>query len=561
MQVDIPCLNTALCSDVSHTHRQRHLADEYFQGGSSGTINGASASNLAGRLHAMQADAMDRAWQKLHESQRLALPAAGSSLDATSAAAAAAPKLCPEPSPAGSLRVLDVSATVNVHALGHSSVVRQCQPVRSQQGQALSNSNRSAFNASRAAVTSAEPSMASSSQPATESHTHTTCKPAAGPKYASDGCTDAMPENHGADLSRETESLVAKLRALSQGRSDSTRSKASAKVSGQQEQRYPFASRATNTNQPKPIMADPRAPPPPPKRCKQGGMHTAGAATSGHVAASAVDAASQPRPNTARCIQLMEPVHSGTDYGSGPTSPQRRSHRLQSRAASPAAGNRLRSGYASVAAPIQLSAPMEQPPAAAVPTAPTAPLAAPTAASAAAGAAPSRVHQQQAPASPVQHRLGKPTPLKKGFTPKPTRFRLEAERLSLTPPDKSSGLEKVLFRSPVKAAAASSTLNQGCSNDVIASASCHAAVAPEARILVMHEAEQGPHATQAVPGVSGPCTDYMAEAEASQAMVTPANGCIPGVQADRPVASQGVFAHMKVILDPELSPEESHRYG
>lgn len=570
-QADGPCLGTStnpLSSSLSHAQTQRHPAEKIQQSSSSGTTSrgphDADASNLAGRLHAMQADAMDRAWQRQHEPQRLA-PMAVPSLVSNNASAAPM-LLSQEPQPSRSVTQGPVT-----DAFGHSGTVTQ-QPRCGigQQATSLTSNNGSGVNPSKAAVQSAGPSLTTAAQ--TVARSHATRKPAADPTRSASGRNaDLMPtENRGPDLSTDTESLVAKLRALSQGRNDNAQSKVSSKQPGQQQQqrqRYPFASRATDCNQAKPIMAEPTKALPPAKRCKQAGMHTAEVSSAvGHAAAVAP---CHPRLNTARCIQLVEPVHSGTEYGSG-TSPPRRSQRLQPQAGSPAASNRPRSAYASVAAPIQLGAPAQQLPVAALPSslpAPTATAAASGAAAAAASAAPTRVHHQ-APASPVQHRLGKPTPLKKGFTPKPTRFRLEAERLSLTPPDKSSGLEKVLFRSPVKAAAAASTGIEGCSNNAVPSASCLAANTSQPGLMIpLPETAQQAHAEQRVPdacseqvAVSNPCSEQVAHLGGSQAMVTPGNGCISAMQADPPALSPGVFAHMKVILDPELSPEESHRY-
>lgn len=534
-------------SSVSALHQSSNTSSSTTDIGT----HGAETSKLAGRLHAMRADAMDRAWQK-QESQRLVPAATAPSLahhsTAAAAIAAAAPKLSqgPQTSEMG-----PVTVNVDAHAIGQWGMAGQHHASGSQQ--AVTHSSRPAITASTGVVKSVNPCLASSSaQPVAKSHA------AAG--KAALGQKAKIQERHGRDLSTDTESLVAKLRALSQGRTDNAQSRVSSKLSGQQEQSNPVA---TNNSQPKPNKAD-RTAAPSSKRSKQAGMLSADAAAASYaavweVAAAAADP-SQPRPDTARCIQLPEPVHSGTEYEPN-TSPQRRSHRLHSHPASPAASNRLRSGYASVAAPIQLSAPTAQPLTAAVPSSLPAPIvAAATATAAAAPAAATlrRAHHEQAPASPAQHRLGTPTPLKKGFTPKPSRFRLEAERLSLTPPDKSSGLEKVLFSSPVKAAVAPST--GCCSNDAAAGCNAAAARAPEAEEMIMQEAEQLQAATGVGPGGSDPYSEQMAEAVCRQAMVTPANGGVQGMQADLPCLRQGVFAHMRVVLDPELSPEESHRY-
>ena len=555
IHADNLCRQTApteiMSSGSIHAQGQKPLVFAVLQGSSSSSstlstgAHSADTSKLAGRLHAMQADAVYRAWQKQQESQRLPPAAASSKLAPNSAAAAAASKLFQGPHPSGLAAV-----TFSAHAVGHSNVARQHPPTASQQ--VPIHSKRPATTADAAAVRPVEASLAPSAQPTADS-----CKPPPGPTTSSGIQTNKRPGSHGGDLSSDTESLVAKLRALSQGRNDNAQSKASSKSSRQQDQRYPFASRGTNSNQPKPI-ADLKAAPAS-KRAKQVGTHTTDTAATTFHAAAAIAAAGpsqpRPRPNTARCIQLLEPVHSGTEYGSG-TSPKRRS--MHSHAASPVASNRLRSGYASVAAPIQLSAPTAQPPTTALPSSLPAPIAsAASAAAAAPAAAPRRVHDEQVPASPVQHRLGKPTPLKKGFTPKPTRFRLEAERLSLTPPDKPSGLEKVLFRSPVKAAAAPSNFNPACNENVIAG--CDGAAAPEAGPLADQSLWQA--ATGAGPGVSDPCSDQMDEAVSSQAMVTAANSFTPVMLAGPSALPQGVFAEMKVILDPELSPQEGQRYS
>ncbi len=199
-------------------------------------------------------------------------------------------------------------------------------------------------------------------------------------------------------------------------------------------------------------------------------------------------------------------------------------------AGSPAAGSRHRSSYTSVGPPIPLG-PQACAPAAAVGRAET---------SASAG--------QKQPEAAVQHRLGKATPLKKSFTPRPSRFRLEAERLSVTPPDKSSGLEKVLFRSPIKADRPPEQLQGPCNDDTV---SCTGT-------SLVHDAaqpmEESCHAVKA--DEAQPSDMLVAEPSNECSMVTPANQLQSGVQH----APQGVFAHMQVILDPELTAVESSRY-
>ena len=210
--------------------------------------------------------------------------------------------------------------------------------------------------------------------------------------------------------------------------------------------------------------------------------------------------------------------------------------REESAAGSPAGGSRHRSSYTSVGSPIPLGPQACAPGAANVPAAPVGTVEA----TASTG--------QKQPEAAVQHRLGKATPLKKSFTPRPSRFRLEAERLSMTPPDKSSGLEKVLFRSPIKADRPPEQL-QGKGNEGKVSrtgsgllrdaaqpmeVSCRAAEADEAQ----------------------PSDMLVAEASNECSMVAPANQLQSGVQH----APRGIFAHMQVILDPELTAEETSRY-
>lgn len=157
------------------------------------------------------------------------------------------------------------------------------------------------------------------------------------------------------------------------------------------------------------------------------------------------------------------------------------------------------------------------------------------------------IGQQQREAA-AQHRLGKATPLKKSFTPRPSRFRLEAERLSVTPPDKSSGLEKVLFRSPVKAERPPEQPQGTCNDDKVScsgSGMLHDAAQP------MEERCHHVKADEAQPSDM-----LVAEPGKECSMVTPANQLQNGVQH----APQGIFAHMHVILDPELTAEESSRY-
>ncbi len=205
-------------------------------------------------------------------------------------------------------------------------------------------------------------------------------------------------------------------------------------------------------------------------------------------------------------------------------------------AGSPAGGSRHRSAYTSVGPPIPLGPQACAPAAADIPAASVGK----TETTASTG--------QKQPEAAVQHRLGKATPLKKSFTPRPSRFRLEAERLSVTPPDKSSGLEKVLFRSPVKADRHPEQL-QGKDKDVHVSCAGSGLVHDAAQPM-----EESCHAVKA--DEAQPSDMLVAERGNECSMVTPANQLQNGVLH----APRGVFADMQVILDPELTAEESSRY-
>jgi len=205
-------------------------------------------------------------------------------------------------------------------------------------------------------------------------------------------------------------------------------------------------------------------------------------------------------------------------------------------AGSPASGSRHHSGYTSVGPPIPLGSQPCAPAAADIPAAPLG------------RAEATASNGQKQPEAAAQHRLGKATPLKKSFTPRPSRFRLEAERLSVTPPDKSSGLEKVLFRSPIKAERPPEQLQGNGKDDKV---SCTGSG-------LVHEAaqpmEESCHAVKA--DEAQPSDMLVAESNKECSIVTPANQLQSGGQH----APQGIFAHMQVILDPELTAEENSRY-
>ena len=141
----------------------------------------------------------------------------------------------------------------------------------------------------------------------------------------------AANSSNSGSLSLETESLVAKLRALSQGKGEGAPAKAS-KPDGQQHQRFPFASRTTNSRQPpektKPAAygSHPGALSPMRSKPSEG---SGGAPAGVHTAEAAAGPVDQQGQESGRHIRLMEPVHSGTAPDSR-SSPQQRSHRPRS---------------------------------------------------------------------------------------------------------------------------------------------------------------------------------------------------------------------------------------
>ncbi len=118
----------------------------------------------------------------------------------------------------------------------------------------------------------------------------------------------------------------------------------------------------------------------------------------------------------------------------------------------------------------------------------------------------------------------------------------------MTPPDKSSGLEKVLFKSPTKAERPPEQLQGKGKDDKV---SCTGSGLLHETAQPMEESCHHVKADEAQPSDM-----LVAEPGNECSMVTPANQLQSGVQH----APQGVFAHMQVILDPELTAEENSRY-
>ena len=277
------------------------------------TSGSGGASDLAAKLHCMQADVRARAWPQ-HKGHGL-----------TKAANAG---LKPQ-----ALLCAPVVADASARAAGKTehasdSMSRKCTVTRqhswrqhseAEQPQPDSASSHTAYDVS-AAAQSISAARSSDSQLMLRMTSDCHLQNAQAANSSTIG-----------SLSLETESLVAKLRALSQGKGESAPAKAF-KPDGQQHQRFPFASRTTNSRQPpdktKPGMSASQPGASGPKRSKPS-EGSGGAPAVVHTAEAAADPVGQQGQESGRCIRLMEPVHSGTAVDSR-SNAQRRSHRLRS---------------------------------------------------------------------------------------------------------------------------------------------------------------------------------------------------------------------------------------
>ena len=295
---------------------------------------GANASSLAARLHCMQADAKDRAWQrqKVPGIARTTVALAHAAVHATTGADAK-PVLGTLGVNQGHADIASHHGTVSTSVARQHAVSRQ-NPWTQHAEAGLRQAGCAGANALTAACAASAMPANCAQASAVECQPAPLRRPAVDEHHAS--TADSTTKG---DLSADTESLVAKLRALSQGRGDPTSSKGP-NADRHQHHRFPFASRTTNSSQPSDrsksgMTADPPGVPVP-KRCKQSGTQAVGnTAAPGRKtdAAATAGPANQPRPDNASCITLMDPVHSGTSPDAG-ASPQRRSHRLRSRAGS-----------------------------------------------------------------------------------------------------------------------------------------------------------------------------------------------------------------------------------
>lgn len=158
--------------------------------------------------------------------------------------------------------------------------------------------------------------------------------------------------------------------------------------------------------------------------------------------------------------------------------------------------------------------------------------------------------------APVNHRMGKVTPLKSSFTPRPSRFRLEAERCSPHPHDGcSDGLQQVLFASPVK----QDSLAMQCQDVSMEPAMIQTTTdlsdsntigCEQLRQLQQQQATQSTaHNTVDYAQASTVAPRSVRESGAACSLATP-------VAAARPV-----FNSMHFIVDPDFLPDQQHRYA
>ncbi len=280
------------------------------------TSGGGGASDLAAKLHCMQADVRARAWPQ-HKAHGLT--------KATNAGLKPQALLC-----------APVVADASARAAGKiehvsDAMPRKCTVTRQhtwrQHSEAVADQPQpnSALSYTADGVPAATQSISAAGSSDSEPMLRMTSDHNMQSGQAANSSTSGS-------LSLETESLVAKLRALSQGKGESAPAKAS-KPDGQQHQRFPFASRTTNSRQPpdktKPGLSASHPGASAPKRSKASGVSGGAPAGVHTAAAAAAGPVDQQGQETGRCIRLMEPVHSGTAVDSR-SSPQRRSHRLRS---------------------------------------------------------------------------------------------------------------------------------------------------------------------------------------------------------------------------------------
>ena len=141
--------------------------------------------------------------------------------------------------------------------------------------------------------------------------------------------------------------------------------------------------------------------------------------------------------------------------------------------------------------------------------------------------------------APVNSRLGKVTPLKGGFTPRPSRFRLEAERCSPMLHSRPDQLQQALFSSPVKEANMDpvSGANAGCVGPLDA------------------------HIAAAASASADHSRDYRAQNETAEPASDTMEGSTPAdfAAASSTDTQSAVFSNMHFILDSNFLPDQQHR--
>lgn len=148
---------------------------------------------------------------------------------------------------------------------------------------------------------------------------------------------------------------------------------------------------------------------------------------------------------------------------------------------------------------------------------------------------------------PVSHQLGKVTPLKSSFTPRPSRFRLEAERCTPSQCCDSDSLQQVLFTSPIKEEGAA---------DMADNMPMESSVTQTNGILLDNSkggSQQEQAAEAAAQQNDVPMTT---ETAASSHDMNEAAACILETPS---AAAQAIFRNMHFILDPAFLPDQQHR--
>lgn len=348
-----------------------------------------------------------------------------------------------------------------------------------------------------------------------------------------------------ADLSAETESLVNKLRALSQGR-DAALDHSKGKVV--QQQSFPYKAKAGKRGRSETVqVSQSNASRAPPDMLTSSSVQAAAiqrvaavqsAAAASHAGKHSHHAPSKHQPQTAAALSRAPAPSVPVMPFQDPHQPEAASLRFNKDATDeyrPAAMTKGSHAQSSQHSEAGLCSDQSAQP---VPSnGRTAGLQ--DRSSAPPAAADDLCQQLQEAAAP--QRQGKATPLRGCFTPRPSRFRLEAERI--TPHRELEDLQQALFHSPVKqqdfiAADADQAVPMETSNTEAARSSSLAEQTEQTQV------EADPVQTQST-----------SRAESfSEAAGAGLSSCAT------PAATPSVFSHMSFILDPEFLSEQRQRY-